>query len=271
MSTSQETKECLKFSVFGAIESIWGYGCHCLGARKWTLICRCKDRIKQIHSQWDGILPVSTCIETPVAEPREASPGEHEEVEPEAHVLMEPANISDLLAVCAALLEQVATQPTHGQQQSDDNQSRTNNNNTEEKPKPELVEWCRSRHLDEQFKRFNIVVKQKFCRSAPSCRVPHCRFVHSWRDLVAPFTDARIIEFFKQAKIKREQNRKTPQSYALREPTRMRCPNKGCAGKFDLRRITIRSNNTVTDLLTYPHYHSHCTLCERKITLSVYK
>lgn len=270
MSTSQETKECLKFSVFGAIESIWGYGCHCLGVRKRTLICRCKDKIKQLHSQWDSILPVSTSIETPITEPCDSSPSEDEEVEPESHVLLEPASISDLLAACGAMLEHMAMQAANVPEQKPGHNN-NNNNNTEEKPKPELVEWCRSRHLDEQFNRFNIVVKQKLCRSAPNCRAPQCRFVHSWRDLVAPFTDARIIEFFKQAKIKREQNRKTPQSYALREPTRMRCPNKGCGGKFDLRRITIRSNNTVTGLLTYPHYHSHCTLCARKITLSVYK
>ncbi len=135
----------------------------------------------------------------------------------------------------------------------------------------EQGEYASVRHLGHFLYENKWSIKRSYCRwKDRNCTNRACGYAHSFSELADVFEKQKVIDFFKNASIKSD-NQERPTFFILRRVVdNFHCTTKKCNGEIDKNNTYIRYYNYVNKSLRYPDYVSCCLKCCKKLVLSVY-
>lgn len=141
----------------------------------------------------------------------------------------------------------------------------------------DVIEEKKPREYDSVILLGNIVfdnkwiIRRNYCRwRTQTCTNRKCLYAHSFEQLTEVFSKQKVVEFYKTASIKLD-NQEKPVFFILRRLVGdFKCTTKDCTGEMDKEDVYMRYYNNVNNLLRYPDYVSRCLKCSKKLVLSVY-
>jgi hypothetical protein len=139
----------------------------------------------------------------------------------------------------------------------------------EEKKKPPVYESVSN--FWEMLVENKWTIGRHYCKwGGQTCTNKTCIYAHSFSQFSVTFSKQKVIDFFKNASIKPD-NQEKPLFFITRQLVDdFKCTTKGCKGEMNKDTAYLRYYNNINNLLRYPEYVSHCTKCSKKLVLSMY-